>query len=56
MYPYIMEALTSRQSEHGQDAKKLMKELGILTKVDDDHKFQAKKDPEELKRLYREYC
>ncbi|KAI3890459.1 hypothetical protein MKX03_025001 [Papaver bracteatum] len=54
MYLYVMEALTSGHFEHGQEDDKLMKELGVLTKVHD-HKYQPNKDPEELERLYREF-
>ncbi|KAI3948547.1 hypothetical protein MKW92_018116 [Papaver armeniacum] len=44
MYPYIFEALTARHSEHGEDDKKLMKELGVLSKGDD------------KKEVHRENC
>ncbi|KAI3948548.1 hypothetical protein MKW92_018117 [Papaver armeniacum] len=44
MYPYIIEALTARHSEHGEDDKKLMKELGVLSQGDD------------KKEVHRENC
>ncbi|KAI3900496.1 hypothetical protein MKW92_035213 [Papaver armeniacum] len=44
MYPYIFEALTARHSEHGEDDKKLMKELGVLSQGDD------------KKEVHRENC
>ncbi|KAI3948546.1 hypothetical protein MKW92_018115 [Papaver armeniacum] len=44
MYPYIIEALTARHSEHGEDDKQLMKELGVLSKGDD------------KKEVHRENC
>ncbi|KAI3890449.1 hypothetical protein MKX03_024991 [Papaver bracteatum] len=44
MYPYIIEALTARHSEHGEDDEKLMKELGVLSKGDD------------KKEVHRENC
>ncbi|KAI3913927.1 hypothetical protein MKW92_029183 [Papaver armeniacum] len=44
MYPYIIEALTARHSEHGEDDKKLMKGLGVLSQGDD------------KKEVHRENC
>ncbi|XP_026445080.1 uncharacterized protein LOC113345532 [Papaver somniferum] len=44
MYPYIVVASTARHSEHGEDDKKLMKELGVLSQGDD------------KKEVHRESC
>ncbi|XP_026442712.1 uncharacterized protein LOC113342365 isoform X3 [Papaver somniferum] len=44
MYPYIFEALTARFSEHAQEDKKLMNELGVLSRGGD------------KKEVHRENC
>ncbi|RZC89755.1 hypothetical protein C5167_035750 [Papaver somniferum] len=44
MYPYIIAALNAKYSEHGEDDKKLMKELGVLSQGDD------------KKEVHRENC